>query len=314
MRFAKLVVVSAAISLGVCSPVWANLVITPTFDGSIQNDSNVTAIENAINTAIGKYEADFTDPITVNITFQESTSTPLGQSSSSVGTVSYFSYRNALTLDSKTADDTTALAHLPSLTQFQTFFGTSNIDVKTANLRAVGLSGSANPDGTITLNTSITTPGGFGSSGAFDLVTVTEHEIDEVLGLGSVLPNIPGNPFPEDLFRYTAGGARSFDINPSTQAFFSLDGTTDLAQFHQQNGDSGDFGDWQNAIQPRVQDWQATGGASPALGVELRALDVIGYDLVTAVPEPATGLLLTLALLAGLARQRALRISSQPSM
>jgi hypothetical protein len=312
MCFAKLVMVSATILLGVCSPVWANLVITPTFDSSITNDSNVTSIENAINTAISRYEADFADPITVNITFQESTSTPLGQSSSSVGTVSYFSYLNALILDQKTSDDTLALAHLPSVTQFQMFFGTSNIDVKTANLKAVGLGGSANPDGTITLNTSITTPGGFGSSGPFDLMSVTEHEIDEVLGLGSALPDTTGNPLPEDLFRYTAGGARSFDTISGTQAFFSIDGTTDLAQFHQRNGDMGDFGDWQNAIAPRVQDWQATGGAAPALGVELRALDVIGYDLT--VPEPATGLLLALAVLAGLATRRTLRISSQPLM
>jgi hypothetical protein len=287
-------------------------VITPTFDSSITNDSNVTSIENAINTAISRYEADFADPITVNITFQESTSTPLGQSSSSVGTVSYFSYLNALILDQKTSDDTLALAHLPSVTQFQMFFGTPNIDVKTANLKAVGLGSSANPDGTITLNTSITTPGGFGSSGPFDLMSVTEHEIDEVLGLGSALPDTTGNPLPEDLFRYTAGGARSFDTISSTQAFFSIDGTTDLAQFHQRNGDMGDFGDWQNAIAPRVQDWQATGGAAPALGVELRALDVIGYDLT--VPEPATGLLLALAVLAGLATRRTLRISSQPLM
>ena len=312
MCFAKLVMVSATILLGVCSPVWANLVITPTFDSSITNDSNVTSIENAINTAISRYEADFADPITVNITFQESTSTSLGQSSSSVGTVSYFSYLNALVLDQKTSDDTLALAHLPSVTQFQMFFGTSNIDVKTANLKAVGLGSSANPDGTITLNTSITTPGGLGSSGPFDLMSVTEHEIDEVLGLGSALPDTTGNPLPEDLFRYTAGRARSFDTISGTQAFFSIDGTTDLAQFHQRNGDMGDFGDWQNAIAPRVQDWQATGGAAPALGVELRALDVIGYDLT--VPEPATGLLLALAVLAGLATRRTLRISSQPLM
>jgi hypothetical protein len=132
----------------------------------------------------------------------------------------------------------------------------------------------------------------------------TEHEIDEVLGLGSALPSIPsGNPFPEDLFRYDSTGARSFTTTATAQAFFSINGTTDLAQFDNQN-DGGDFGDWQSnplpaGVQPKVQDAFATVGATPALGVELRALDGIGYD---SIPEPGAGGLLVAALvvLAGL--------------
>jgi hypothetical protein len=47
-------------------------------------------------------------------------------------------------------------------------------------------------------------------------------------------------------------------------------------------------------VQPQVQDAFATPGAHPTLGVELRALDVIGYDLAT--PEPASLALLGTAL------------------
>jgi hypothetical protein len=56
-----------------------------------------------------------------------------------------------------------------------------------------------------------------------------------------------------------------------------------------------------------VQDAFSSGGSAPALGVELRALDVIGYDFVA--PEPSTGLLLAsaLAVLAGLTRRRAIQ-------
>lgn len=66
-------------------------------------------------------------------------------------------------------------------------------------------------------------------------------------------------------------------------------------QFDNQN-DGGDWGDWQSkprppGTPPQVQDAFATPGANPTLGVELRALDVIGYNLV---PEPGSIVLLAL--------------------
>jgi hypothetical protein len=306
MRFAKLMVFSA-ISLGAGAQAWANLIINPTYASNITSDGNAVAIENAIQSAINVYEADFSDPITVNIIFQEM-STGLGKSSTAFGTVSYAAYLAALTADRKTTDDFTAVANLPSAGAYQLMYGTTQINVKTANLRAIGLAGGANPDGTISLNTSITNPPN--SSGSFNLTVVVEHEIDEVLGLGSALPTFT-TPFPEDLYRYTSAGALSFTVNNTVKAFFSIDGTTDLAQFDNQN-DGGDFGDWQsnplpNGVQPKVQDAFSSGGSAPALGVELRALDVIGYDFVA--PEPSTGLLLAsaLAVLAGLTRRRAIQ-------
>src|SRR5215472_4983026 len=47
------------------------LQINATFDASITGDPNGAAIEAAINTAIANIESQFSDPITVNITFQE---------------------------------------------------------------------------------------------------------------------------------------------------------------------------------------------------------------------------------------------------
>jgi PEP-CTERM motif-containing protein len=131
------------------------------------------------------------------------------------------------------------------------------------------------------------------------LLAVTEHEIDEILGLGSTLGlGVPSpfnnQPSPEDFFRYDQSGNRSFTTSNTATAYFSIDGTTRLAQFDNRN-DGGDFGDWlsnplPSGAQPKVQDAFATPHASPALGVELTALDVIGYDLTNsgAVPEPAT--------------------------
>src|SRR5712692_4010745 len=125
MRFAKLWLASAVISLMAGAPAWANLIITPTFAANINADANAATIKATINAAIAVYQTDFADPITVNITFQEGGG--LGSSSSFFSNVTYASYLAALTVDSKTADDTTALAHLPTAAQYLTFFGTANI-------------------------------------------------------------------------------------------------------------------------------------------------------------------------------------------
>jgi hypothetical protein len=188
--------------------------------------------------------------------------------------VSYSTYVTTLKADATTSDDAIANSLLPN-SATNPVNGTSTINVKTANLRAVGIAtpgfgvGQANPDGTITLNTSLTFPGSPGSSSTYSLLSVTEHEIDEVLGLGSSLAITPlGTIFPEDLFRYDAAGNRSFTTNSAAQAFFSINGTTDLAQFDNPN-DGGDFGDWQSnplpsGVPPKVQDAFATSLATPA--------------------------------------------------
>jgi hypothetical protein len=74
-------------------------------------------------------------------------------------------------------------------------------------------------------------------------------------------------------------------------AYFSIDATTAFAEFDNQN-DGGDFGDWQSnplrsGVPARVQDAFATPGATPALSVELIALDVIGYDRVSPSVAPS---------------------------
>ena len=299
---------AAAIALFAAGPrAHANLVITPTFDSTITSDPNAAAVEGVINTAINTYEADFSDPINVTIKFQEMTS-GLGQSNTTLYKINYSDFYNALVADAKTANDAIALASLPNGSAAGSpnpVTGSTTINVKTAELRALGFNGALFPpiggfDGTIGLNTDITTPGSPGSSLQYSLLATTEHEIDEVLGLGSDLPGggFFNDPAPEDLFRYDSAGNRSYTTNSTAKAFFSINGTTDLAQFDNQN-DGGDFGDWQSnplppGVLPKVQDAFATPGANPALSVELTALDVIGYDpaQAAATPEPGTLVLL----------------------
>jgi hypothetical protein len=286
--------------IGAAGRAEAGIIITPTFDSSITSDPNAAAIEGAIQGAINDYQARFTDPITVNITFREMTS-GLGQSNFSLFSLPYATARAALAADATTSDDATALAHLPAGPN-NPVTNTADMLLKPANIKALGITGISLPssDGTIGLNTHLTDVGSPGTTGQFSLRAVAQHEIDEILGLGSTLGLGLGAPFDndpstEDLYRYDASGNRSFTTDGTAKAFFSIDGTTDLAQFDNQN-DGGDFGDWQSnplppGVAPKVQDAFATVGAHPTLGVELRALDVIGYDLApaaVAVPEPST--------------------------
>ena len=88
-----------------------------------------------------------------------------------------------------------------------------------------------------------------------DEIAVLEHEMDEVLGMGSALSGTttPASPFTNDLFRWASAGVRSYSANPSgtvpcsvatPRAFLSINGgTTNLNEFNNcANG--GDYGDW----------------------------------------------------------------------
>jgi len=268
------------------------LVITPSWDSSITSDPNAATIESTINTAIQYYQTRFADPITVTIKFQEITTAGLeGHSSWWYYNINYSDFLTALLGDATTTNDTTVLANLP-ISANNPVTGTGIIRVKTANLKALGFTGytsglAGGIDGIIGLHTSqMNLSRAAIDPSKYDLLSVTEHEIDEILGLASSLDSNAGDPLPEDLFRYTSSGSRTFTTN-GDDAYFSIDGVNLLARFNQNPG--GDFGDWWTAgpHTPQVQDAFVTAGATPNPKVELIALDVIGYDLL---PEPQPGI------------------------
>ena len=274
------------------APLPPGLTILPVWDSSITSDPNAATIESTIRAACAVYQSDFSDPITVSITFKEMTG-GLGQSSWSYYTFSYSQYRAALVAAAGTPDDSTALAHLP--VQTGNPVNNQNVFIKTAQAYDLGLNSgtSGEPVGTISLYTAIMNLSGAQNDPTkYSLFSTTCHEIDEVLGTGSVLDQVyhgqnPTGIFSEDLFRYDGSGNRSYTTSSSATSYFSIDGTTDLAQFNQVG--SGDFGDWYSynvSVVPQVQDAFATPGTSPNLGVELRVLDVLGYHRVVQVPAP----------------------------
>jgi PEP-CTERM motif-containing protein len=284
------------------------LTITATFGSGAATVS--PAAQAVINSTIQFYENTFNDPINVFIQFNNM-STGLGSSNFWFYSVGYSAYHTALLTDAKSTEDTAALATLPSGNNNPVTNNTT-MQVKGATGRAVGLNtpaasglscSAAALDGCIGLNLAITD---VTVAGGFSLFAVTEHEIDEILGLGSALhgTTTPSTPWAEDLFRYASPGVRSFSATGSTtnpcgastsSAFLSIDGTNLIDQFNNCNN-GGDYGDWITHTPTQVQDAFTNNSAKPFLTLsspEIMALDVIGYDLAPqAVPEPASALLI----------------------
>ena len=309
----------------------AGLVITSIFDGSIKSDPNAPGIEATINAAISVFENKYSNPVSVTIEFQEGSA--LGESDTGfLYTENYHTFYTGLVAEDA---NPAAIAGLTARDAGNSWLNPAtdslNILVKPANLRALGLSGaplcnvtgssgsltcgntSGGPnaiDGIISLNTAITYPPQSNNGSNYSLMATTEHEIGEILGMGSALPGTSAssgtvsasNPMPDDLFRYSASGTlTSLAVNCASApvaAYFSYSGTTDIAQFNNAcNG--GDFGDWQSTPIPsgvaaQVQDAFAYPGQAPLYGPsETAAMTAIGWvDPPANAPEPETWFLL----------------------
>ncbi|PYS46284.1 MAG: hypothetical protein DMF68_19575, partial [Acidobacteria bacterium] len=287
----------------------SGLIINATFDSSITSNPNAAAIEAMINQAVAIYQSTFTDPITVSILFRYSSTspngTPLGSNSLAqsnyviyTGTT-WSTYINALKADVRTANDATANASLPTSAL------STNIIVSSANGRAVGLNtppgmfsnGSVSAggpfDGIVTLNSAaafqLTRPP---TSGNYDALRSTEHEIDEVLGLGSYISSY-SDLRPQDLFSWSSPGVRN--LTSSGSRYFSINsGSTNIVGFNQTSG--GDYGDWLSGSCPQttpyVQNAFSCSGPTQVSDVTATSpeginLDVIGYDLVSQNLPPA---------------------------
>ncbi|MFL6505812.1 MAG: NF038122 family metalloprotease [Candidatus Udaeobacter sp.] len=283
----------------------SGLMIHATFDSSITGNPNAAAIQAMISRAISIYESLFSDPVTIQIRFRYATTSPngnplpqgvLAQSLSGSYLAPWNTAIDGLRADATTTNDNVAIASLPGNAL------SANIIAASANVRAIGgnappdvfANGTVGPggpyDGIVTLNSAMpyqfTRPTGGGS---FDAQRATEHEIDEVMGLGSHL-NLPppGTDLrPQDVFNWGSPGVRN--LTSSGTRYFSINGgNTNLVSFNQQP--NSDFGDWVSTAcpqsQPHVQNAFACRGQSSdvtATSPEGINLDVIGYDLVNAV-------------------------------
>src|SRR5436190_16816541 len=276
----------------------SGLVITPTFDSTITSDPRSNAIQAMIISTIQAYQTLFSDPITVAIRFRfspvDANGKPMdnlvGASNTTIDGIDWNTYIMALKADAKTANDMAAIATLPTSPL------TAVLVSKSAGGRAIGLNtlpaafgfGGAY-DGVITLHSSkpcqFTRPV---SAGNVDARMFTEHEIDEVLGLGSHLGSAqPQYLFAQDLFSWASLNARN--TSNTGERHFSIDrGLHFVVTFNQDPG--GDYGDWESEPQcpqnhtlvQNAWNWYGQSADISATSPEGINLDVIGYDLVTA--------------------------------
>src|SRR5437763_9407407 len=180
----------------------SGLIINATFDGSIMSNPSAAAIEAAINRAIAIFESLFSDRLTIPILFRYSTKgadgSPLAgvsQSEFAVYPITWSAYINALAADSRSSNDFTARASLPSSAV------STNVVVSSANGRAIGLDtppgifangtvGAGAPyDGIVTVNSS--DPFLFNRPprrALFDPQTGPQHDTDEILANGPSAP------------------------------------------------------------------------------------------------------------------------------
>ena len=276
-----------------------SLTIIPTFDSSITSDPSAAAMEAAINAAIQVFQSTYTDNATVKILFVSDPNVGLGQSDTMYATINYSTFHTALKSKAADANDTNALSKLPN-GLFDPVINSTNISVTTALYQGLGLGNllkTNDMDSTISFNpdlVNLTRPGT--NPDNYDLEEVLEHEIDEVLGTSSDLPD-DGAGFgvnAMDLFRYTTNLSRTFTTS-GHNAYFSVDGTNLWARYNQESdGDYGDFwsdiGYWAPPGQtagPQVQDAYATSGQYEDIGVNEKAmLDVVGWTLAVTVTPP----------------------------
>lgn len=312
------------------------IVIVPG-SGLSGNAAALAAFQRAANA----WMARISDPITVtiNANLLPLGAGVIGSSSSTVLQAGYNTIRNAVVADAAADPDDAIMASTPTAAQFSAVVPgsatlTGNLLATKANLKALGFSGLDDgfgaSDGAINFNSTFSfdfdNSDGVGA-GQMDFETVAAHEIGHALGFASFVDSIVGgataiSPFTLDLLRFldNVPGA-----NPATAAEFTtfprgliaggdaiLDGINDPER-RMSTGVSGVGADGRQASHWKDNDltgiliglMDPTLAFGTAIGIgeaDLRALDLIGYDVVP-VPEPTT---LSLAL-AGLLTLRGWR-------
>jgi hypothetical protein len=248
--------------------------------------------QTAVLNAAHFIEANYTDPVTININVGYGEvggttlgSNALGSSLTSLASVSYSTLYNALKADATTASDATAVASLPTSAPVSGGFA-----VTTAQAKALGLSSATGTatDGSVGFSsTSAFTYNDTNgvASGTYDFNAVAVHELTEVMGrillTGNTLGTTTNYYDPLDLFHYSAPGTR--DFSASTPGYFSINsGTTSLQTFNIQSG--GDAGDWAGATIDAANAFAAAGVVEPVSNADLTAMDVIGWNRVSTAP------------------------------
>jgi hypothetical protein len=298
------------------------LVINVAYDSTVTGlmTSNPTLYAEyigAVQAAVNFYEAQITNPVSINITFGygEVNGNPIGgaagESEYFYNTFSYATLYNAakniLDAPSASAVQKAAFATL-SATDPTNGNGLFRVDV--AEQKALGLGSNTGTDGFVgissTLPFSWTEPNAVG--GNYDAVAVFEHEISEVMGRSDALGAADfNNPSLRDytlldFFHYAAAGGASnaafgsaagvlnepfvSGYNASLQSYFSYNGTTVTLPYDTpaQVAAGDDVADWTNTVSSDSYGFAIQGQTGLVSPTDLQAMNVLGYDLACFLP------------------------------
>lgn len=339
----KTLLCTLLVSVVLSSSSQAGLIISfANSTGDAQADAGFQLAANYIQT---QFDDNIT--ITINRGFSNLGAGILGQAGSSALNVSYASWRSAIAADVLSANDTTFSSNLPN-TSFSVYTNrtsnngnsatpyvdstgnnTTQVQMTSANARALGFNIGAGTDATITFSSAFTwdfnNTDGI-DAGKQDFVGVAIHEIMHSMGFVSNVDDVDSGPNLSDDSYRVAGldftrfstdsllAGANIDFTADTRAkFFSIDGgATNLTPGVSGGWSTGvSFGDgrqashWKDGLGIGIMDptAQPAGNLNVVTNLDLMALDVIGWNRITAVPEPSS-VLLCLAALLGCVRIR----------
>lgn len=280
------------------------LIITPTYDSSVDTNfgANATAFKNAFAYAASQIDSQFSDNVHVNIRVDGAAGTSiLGQSSTlllsaGAGSAGYTAIRNAAVADATTADDQTSVGTGGSAPAADPAGGNGKWWIARSEGKALNLVAddtTAGSDGTVTFGAGFTytyDPNNRAVGGAIDIIGVMMHEISEVMGRiglsGSSFGGATSYMF-FDAFSYQGAGTRG--LGGGAGNWFSIDnGATLLKAFNGVGG--GDTRDWASGTNDSFNAFSTSGVLNALTAVDLRTMDVIGWDFIqqSQVPEPGT--------------------------
>jgi hypothetical protein len=291
----------------------AGLVITPTFTSNFNANfgANAVAAQNAWIAAANVFSTNFSDNVHVNITVNAVAGTSVfGQSSTFLNSTSYANLRAKVVSDATTADDATAIGAGGSMTVADPTGGGGTWWVSRAQAKAIGLiADDPLNDGTTTFGAG--NPFSFSGTpapGTYNFQGIAAHEISEVMGRlgisGGTIGSFSNSYSLIDNFSYTAAATKGLGKGAGNN--FSVDnGTTLIKLWNNALANGLDSRDWAPGTNDAFNQFSSSGVVNPVSMVDLRLMDVIGYNLI-AVPEPSTAVLGGLALLGlvGHARRR----------
>jgi hypothetical protein len=265
------------------------LVITPTFTANFDTNfgANAAAAKAAWIAAAQVFTTHFADNIHINITVDAVAGTNVfGQSNTSLLSLSYADLLARIAAETRTQNDQIAIGPGGSMTAADPTNGTGTWWLTRPQAKALGhIPDDMSEDGinTFGAGNSFTFSGAI-TAGTYDFPGIAAHEISEVLGrlgLSGGTVGTTANSFSLiDNFSYTGPGTKGLRAGPGNN--FSIDnGTTLLKLWNDSTTNGLDSRDWAPGTNDAFNQFSGPGVVNPVSAVDLRLMDVIGYDLLT---------------------------------